>query len=89
MSAPFPMLSGFNSNLVANSGFEENSDSHWDKWWGDIGWTNMVATTNVAYQGKKSMQITLLNQSGGAIHLAIQPIRHALLEFAGLAGYPL
>src|SRR6185312_11408627 len=26
LSAPFPMLSGFNSNLVANSGFEENSD---------------------------------------------------------------
>ncbi len=66
LSAPFPMLSGFNSNLVANSGFEENSDSHWDKWWGDIGWTNMVATTNVAFAGKKSMQITLLNQSGGA-----------------------
>jgi hypothetical protein len=66
LSAPFPILSGFNSNLVANSGFEENSDSHWDKWWGDIDWTNMVTTTNVAYQGKKSMQITLLNQSGGA-----------------------
>ncbi len=66
LSAPFAMLSGFNSNLVANSGFEENSDSHWDKWWGDIGWTNMVATTNVAYQGKHSMQITLFNQSSGA-----------------------
>jgi hypothetical protein len=66
LSAPFPMLSGFNSNLVANSGFEENSDSHWDKWWGSIDWTNMVTTTNASYQGKRSMQITLLNQSGGA-----------------------
>ena len=66
LSAPFPMLSGFNNNLVANAGFEENSDSHWDKWWGNIDWTNMVTTTNVAYQGKKSMQITLLNQNSGA-----------------------
>jgi hypothetical protein len=66
LSAPFAILSGCNSNLVANSGFEENSDSHWDKWWGAIDWTNMVATTNVSHQGRKSMQITLLNQSGGA-----------------------
>jgi hypothetical protein len=66
LSAPFPMLAGFNSNLVANTGFEENSDSHWDKWWGNIDWTNMVTTTNVFYHGKKSMQITLLNQGNGA-----------------------
>jgi hypothetical protein len=65
LSGPFAMLSSLNSNLVANSGFEENSDSHWDKWWGNINWTNMVTTTNVAYQGNKSMQITLINQSGG------------------------
>ena len=66
LSAPFPILSGLNSNLVANAGFEEDDNSHWDKWWGDIDWTNMTASTNVVYQGKKSMQITLLNQSGGA-----------------------
>ncbi|HWD91195.1 MAG TPA: hypothetical protein VG938_02485 [Verrucomicrobiae bacterium] len=66
LSAPFPVLSGFNSNLVANSGFEEDDNSHWDKWWGDINWTNMTASTNVVYQGKKSMQITLLNQNSGA-----------------------
>lgn len=66
LSAPFPMLSGLNNNLVANSGFEEDDNSHWDKWWGDIDWTNMVASTNVFYQGNKSMQITLLNTSGGA-----------------------
>jgi hypothetical protein len=66
LSAPFPILSGLNSNLVANSGFEEDDNSHWDKWWGAIDWTNMTASTNVFYQGRKSMQITLLNQSGGA-----------------------
>jgi hypothetical protein len=66
LSAPFPMLSGFNGNLVVNSGFEQNSDSHWDKWWGSIDWTNMVTTTNEAYQGKRSMLITLSNQTGGA-----------------------
>jgi hypothetical protein len=66
LSAPFPILSGLNSNLVANAGFEEDDNSHWDKWWGNISWTNMTVSTNVFYQGKKSMQITLLNQSGGA-----------------------
>ena len=65
LSAPFPILSSLNGNLVANSGFEEDDNSHWDKWWGNIGWTNMTVTTNVAYQGKKSMQITLINQTGG------------------------
>ena len=65
LSSPFPVLSSLNSNLVANSGFEENDNSHWDKWWGDISWTNMTVSTNVFYQGKKSMQVTLLNQSGG------------------------
>lgn len=66
LSAPFPMLSSLNSNLIANSGFEEDDNSHWDKWWSSIDWTNMTASTNVVYQGKKSMQITLLNQTGGA-----------------------
>ncbi|PYK99702.1 MAG: hypothetical protein DME19_07730, partial [Verrucomicrobia bacterium] len=46
-SAPFAVLSSFNGNLVANGGFEENDNSHWDKWFtGDIAWTNMVASTN-------------------------------------------
>jgi hypothetical protein len=61
-SAPFAILSMLNSNLVANAGFEENSDSHWDKWFtGDIDWTNMIASTNVFYQGNKSMEIRLRN----------------------------
>jgi hypothetical protein len=65
LSAPIAILSGLNGNLVANSGFEEDDNSHWDKWWGNINWTNMTVSTNVAYQGKKSMQITLVNQTGG------------------------
>lgn len=66
-SAPFPMLSSFNGNLVANGGFEENDNSHWDKWFtGDINWTNMVASTNVAYQGAKSMEIALINKGANA-----------------------
>jgi hypothetical protein len=66
LSAPFAILSGLNNNLVANGGFEENDNSHWDKWWGEINWTNMTASTNVFHHGNKSMQITLLNQTGGA-----------------------
>jgi hypothetical protein len=65
LSAPFAILSSLNGNLVANSGFEEDDNSHWDKWWGNINWTNMTCSTNVVYQGKKSMQITLINQTSG------------------------
>jgi hypothetical protein len=62
-SAPFAILSLLNSNLVANSGFEENDNSHWDKWFtGSIEVTNMLASTNIAYQGKRSMKIILKNQ---------------------------
>jgi len=62
-SAPFAMLSLMNSNLVANGGFEENDNSHWDKWFtGSVPWTNMVASTNVFHQGDRSMEITLINK---------------------------
>lgn len=61
-SAPFAILSSLNGNLVANGGFEENDNSHWDKWFtGDIHWTNMIASTN-AYEGRKSMEITLVDK---------------------------
>lgn len=68
-SAPFAMLSGLNSNLLANPGFEENDNSHWDKWFsGDIDWTNMVATTNAPHAGRKAMEITLrTNGNNGTI----------------------
>jgi hypothetical protein len=68
-STPFAMLPLLNNNLVANSGFEENENSHWDKWFtGDIDATNMTTSTNVFYEGAKSMEIKLLNNgSGGSI----------------------
>jgi len=50
-----------NSNLVANAGFEENDNSHWDKWWDNMSMTNMLATTNVSYQGRQSMSVLLQN----------------------------
>ncbi len=61
-SAPVAVLSLVNNNLIANGGFEENDNSHWDKWFsGDLNPTNMVCSTNVAYQGKNSMEIKLVN----------------------------
>jgi hypothetical protein len=68
-SAPFAILASLNNNLVANGGFEENDNSHWDKWFtGAINWTNMTGTSSVVYQGKRSMQIALRNNgSGGSI----------------------
>ncbi|MDB6058449.1 MAG: Fibronectin type domain protein, partial [Verrucomicrobiales bacterium] len=62
-SAPFAILSQLNGNLIANSGFEESDNSHWDKWdTGNIPWTNMVGSSN-AFQGRKSMQVVLQNQT--------------------------
>ena len=68
-SAPFAITSMLNSNLLSNAGFEENDNSHWDKWFtGDVGMTNMLACTNEFWQGNKSMRIILDNQvSGGSI----------------------
>ena len=63
-SAPFAICPSLNGNLIANGGFEANDNSHWDKWFtGDIHWTNMIATTNVASSGRKSMEVTLVNKS--------------------------
>jgi hypothetical protein len=65
-SAPFAILSLLNSNLLANAGFEENDNSHWDKWYtGNIEMTNMVATTNGVLHGTKAMHIILNDQTGG------------------------
>lgn len=66
-SAPFAILSLLNGNLIANAGFEENDNSHWDKWFtGTLDPTNMVVSTNVAYQGRQAMQIVLLNQGNNS-----------------------
>jgi hypothetical protein len=63
-SAPFPVLSMCNSNLVVNGGFEENDNSHWDKWdTGNIPWTNMIGSTSEVFQGEQSMEVTLQNQT--------------------------
>ena len=62
-SAPFAVLSSLNNNLISNSGFEENDNSHWDKWWSGIDWTNMVATTNAPFDGQRAMEITLNTNS--------------------------
>ncbi len=63
LSAPFALLSLFNGNLVANSGFERDDNCRWDKWAGSVNMTNLSATTNVAYQGERSMQILLQSQT--------------------------
>jgi hypothetical protein len=61
-SAPFAILSLLNNNLVANAGFEENDNSHWDKWFtGDIAWTNMTGSAEQPFAGKRCMEIKLLN----------------------------
>ncbi|MGZ5527155.1 MAG: hypothetical protein ACXWJB_00650 [Limisphaerales bacterium] len=62
-SAPFAVLSLLNGNLIANAGFEENDNSHWDKWdTGNIPWTNVIGSSN-AFQGRQSMQVVLQNQT--------------------------
>ena len=61
-SAPFAILSLLNNNLIANGGFEENDNSHWDKWdTGNIPWTNMIGSSN-ALHGHQAMEIVLQNQ---------------------------
>jgi hypothetical protein len=62
-SAPFCLLPLANSNLVANAGFEENDNSHWDKWFTDhVSVTNMLASST-AYQGARSMRVKLANSA--------------------------
>ncbi len=66
-SSPFAVLSLLNSNLLANAGFEENDNSHWDKWFsGNIPMTDMSETTNVALHGLESMEILLQNQGNNS-----------------------
>ncbi|HEY0456202.1 MAG TPA: hypothetical protein VGE41_07480 [Verrucomicrobiae bacterium] len=62
-SAPFALTAWLNNNLISNGGFEENDNSHWDKWFnGNIEETNMTATALTAYTGRKSMEIRLKNK---------------------------
>jgi len=66
-SVPFALTPLFSSNLVANACFEENDNSHWDKWFtGDIPAMNMRGNTNVFYAGHKSMEIKLQNSGNNS-----------------------
>lgn len=59
LSTPFAITPLLNSNLLANACFEENDNSHWDKWYtGEIDWMNMIGSTN-CFQGRQSMRIEL------------------------------
>ncbi|HYE30278.1 MAG TPA: hypothetical protein VEH27_02515 [Methylomirabilota bacterium] len=65
-SAPTPILSDYTGNLLRNGGFEEDDDSHWDKWFsGDIPWANMRGST-VAHSGAQSMEIRLQNHGNNS-----------------------
>jgi len=65
-SAPFAVLPRANSNLIANAGFEENDNSHWDKWFSDhVSQTNMIGTTG-AFEGRRAMEIRLSNSASSS-----------------------
>ncbi len=68
-SAPFAILSDLNSNLLTNGGFEENSESHWDKWFtGELSWTNIMTTASNVHAGRTAMAVTLAGHgSNGTI----------------------
>jgi len=62
-SPPFAVLSLVPNNLLCNSGFEENGDSNWDKWYtGDLPWQWMTRNSD-AYQGRFSMRIVYTNST--------------------------
>lgn len=66
-SAPFAITPFVNSNLIVNGAFEENDNSHWDKWFtGEVENTNMLGSTTVAYAGKQSMEIRLQNKGNNS-----------------------
>lgn len=67
LSAPFALLSFLNGNLVANPGFERDDNCRWDKWFtGTVAMTNMTVSTNIAYQGNRSLEILLQNQGNNS-----------------------
>jgi hypothetical protein len=65
-SAPFCILPLANSNLVANAGFEENDNSHWDKWFTDhVSQTNMLGSST-AFEGNRSIRVKLANSASSS-----------------------
>jgi hypothetical protein len=66
-SAPFVVTPFYNGNILANGTFEENDNSHWDKWFtGDIPAQNMTGATNQFYAGRASMEIRLQNHGNNS-----------------------
>lgn len=66
-SAPFMITPDWNNNLLLNGGFEQNDNSHWDKWFtGDISWTNMTVSTVEPQAGRQSMEVRLRNDTSGS-----------------------
>jgi hypothetical protein len=66
-SAPVALTALLNDNLLANAGFEQNDNSHWDKWYtGNIAMTDMLGSTSVVYQGRQSMEIRLRNKGNNS-----------------------
>ncbi|MFO1496904.1 MAG: VCBS repeat-containing protein [Verrucomicrobiota bacterium] len=66
-SAPFAVLSLLDNNLIANAGFEENDNSHWDKWFtGEIPWQNMTGSGEHPYQGERCMEVRLANHGNNS-----------------------
>ena len=54
-SAPFVLTPKLNNDLIANGSFEEDDNSHWDKWFtGDISWTNMAGSTFLHTTGSRA-----------------------------------
>jgi hypothetical protein len=66
-SAPVALVPFVSNNLLANPAFEENDNSHWDKWYtGNIGMTNMRGSTGTFYQGRQSMEIRVENKGNNS-----------------------
>lgn len=66
-SAPFVILSEVENNLIVNGGFEQDDNSHWDKWFtGEIPWTNMTSSADTPQGGRQSMQIRLQNHGNNS-----------------------
>lgn len=64
VSAPFAITGSREGNLIENGGFEENDNSHWDKWFtGDIPWTRMTGSTASPQSGAQCMEVKLLNDN--------------------------
>ena len=65
-SAPFAIMPLANSNALVNAGFEQNDNSHWDKWFSDHVSVTNVNATGAAFEGRRAMQIKLSNSASSS-----------------------